>query len=87
MKNQYRICTGCGNKTLKDIDDYISICDYCMTYIMYFESVKTIRDRLNKNKSLLTQETHTKLTKTLNQDLIEDLKKLIEDDKKLLDVQ
>lgn len=51
----------------------------------FFKYHKKIKDRLNKNKSLLAEETRVKLTKTLNRDLIEELEQLIELDKKSLD--
>ena len=45
---------------------------------------KELKDNLNKNKSLLSEETHVKLTKTLNQDKIDDLKEKIKIDQKHL---
>lgn len=45
---------------------------------------KELKDNLNKNKSLLSEETHVKLTKTLNQDKIDDLKEKIKIDQEHL---
>lgn len=72
------------SEKLKYIGKHSDI-SYDITAYENSEETKTIKDRLNKNKSLLVEETRVKLTKTLNRDLIEELEQLIEVDKKLLD--
>ena len=51
---------------------------------MKLENLKTIRDRLNANKSRLAQETCIKLTKTLNHEYIQELEELIQEDQEKL---
>ena len=51
---------------------------------MKLENLKTIRDRLNANKSRLAQETRIKLTKTLNHGYIQELEELIQEDQEKL---
>ena len=53
---------------------------------MKLESLKTIRDRLNANKSRLAQETRIKLTKTLNHGYIQELEELIQEDQEKIKI-
>ena len=47
---------------------------------MKLENLKTIRDRLNANKSRLAQETQVKLNKYANHEYIQELEELIQED-------
>lgn len=53
---------------------------------MKLENLKTIRDRLNANKSRLAQETRVKLTKTLNLEYIQKLEELIREDQEKIKI-
>lgn len=51
---------------------------------MKLENLKTIRDRLNANKSRLAQETQVKLNKYANHEYIQELEELIQEDQEKL---
>ena len=50
------------------------------------ENLKTIRDRLNANKSRLAQETQVKLTKYANHEYIQELEELIQEDQEKIKI-
>lgn len=71
------------SEKLKYIGKHSDI-SYDITAYEKSEETKTIKDRLNKNKSLLADEIQPKLTKTFNQEEIKKLRKIIEEDDKRL---
>ena len=50
------------------------------------EDIRIVQDRLNANKSRLTQETRVKLTKTLNQEYIKELENLVKKDQEKIEI-
>ena len=54
--------------------------------IMKLENLKTIRDRLNANKSRLAQETQVKLNKYANHEYIQELEELIQEDQEKIKI-
>ena len=53
---------------------------------MKLENLKTIRDRLNANKSRLAQETQVKLNKYANHEYIQELEELIQEDQEKIKI-
>mgnify|MGYP006053780683 CR=1 FL=1 len=53
---------------------------------MKLENLKTIRDRLNANKSRLAQETQVKLNKYTNHEYIQELEELIQEDQEKIKI-